>query len=287
MKIALGTVQFGTHYGIANANGQVNSSEVKEILDHARNSGVDTIDTAISYGSSEQSLGDAGVEGFQVVSKLPQIPEDYGDLRLWINRQVHRSLKSLGVKKLSGLLLHRPSQLFDPDKKELWSLLLQLKSDGLVEKVGFSIYTPNELDELWGAFKPDLVQAPYNVIDRRLVDSGWLQRMHEEKVEVHVRSIFLQGLLLMNEGSRPAKFSKWASVWRQWESWLKANDIAPVQAAVSFALSESRISKVVVGVDGLGHFKDIIAVANNTGKFPGRLHIRDTRLLNPSEWGSL
>tara|TARA_B110000967_G_C18778868_1_gene507169 strand:- start:57 stop:920 length:864 start_codon:yes stop_codon:yes gene_type:complete len=287
VKIALGTVQFGTHYGIANTNGQVNRSEAEKILAYAKNSGVNTIDTAIAYGSSEECLGEVGVDGYQVVSKLPEIPDDYGNLKLWFDSQVHRSLETLGVKKLSGLLLHRPSQLFDPDKKELWDLLLQLKSDGVVEKVGFSIYTPNELDKLWDSFKPDLVQAPYNVFDRRLDESGWLQRMSEENVEVHIRSIFLQGLLLMGEGKRPEKFSKWRSLWCQWDDWLSGNEIEPVQAAVSFALSDKRISRVVVGVDSLEQFKNIISAANNIGQFPESFRITDTRLLNPSEWSLL
>ena len=287
MKIALGTVQFGINYGIANTNGQVDKLGAKGILAHAMSYGVDTIDTAIAYGSSEQCLGEIGVDGYQVITKLPEIPDDYGNLRIWVERHVKESLNTLGVKTLSGLLLHRPNQLLDSDKKDLWSILLQLKSDGLVKKIGFSIYTPDELDKLWDSFQPDLVQAPYNILDRRLETSGWLQRMSEANVEIHIRSIFLQGLLLMNKDSRPEKFNKWLTLWSDWENWLRENDSTPVQAAVSFALSDNRISRVVVGVDSLKQFKDIIAVANNISQFPGSFHITDTRLLNPSEWSLL
>ena len=287
MKIALGTVQFGINYGIANTNGQVEKSEAKDILNYAKSFGIDTIDTAISYGSSEQCLGEIGVDGYQVITKLPEIPDDYGNLKIWVEKHVKRSLDTLGVETLSGLLLHRPNQLLDTDKKDFWSILLQLKSDGLVKKIGFSIYTPDELDELWDSFKPDLVQAPYNILDRRLETSGWLQRMSEENVEIHIRSIFLQGLLLMNKGSRPEKFNKWLTLWSNWENWLRENDSTPVQAAVSFALSDNRISRVVVGVDSLKQFKDIITVANSISQFPESFHITDTRLLNPSEWSLL
>ena len=287
MKIALGTVQFGIHYGIANTNGQVERSEVKDILNYAKNFGIDTIDTAMSYGSSEQCLGEIGVNGYQVITKLPEIPDDYGDLRMWVEKHVKESLGTLGVEALSGLLLHRPNQLLDIDKKDLWNILLQLKSDGLVKKIGFSIYTPDELDKLWDSFKPDLVQAPYNILDRRLETSGWLQRMSEENVEIHIRSIFLQGLLLMNEDSRPEKFNEWLTLWNLWKNWLRENDSTPVQAALSFALSDNRISRVIVGVDSLNQFKDIIEVASNIGKFPESFHITDTRLLNPFEWSLL
>ena len=287
MKIALGTVQFGINYGIANTHGQVDKLEAKDILAYARSYGVDTIDTAIAYGSSEQCLGEIGVDDYQIITKLPEIPDDYGNLRTWVEKHVKRSLDTLGVKNLSGLLLHRPNQLLDTDKKDLWNILLQLKNDGIVKKIGFSIYTPDELDKLWSQFKPDLVQAPYNILDRRLETSGWLQRMREENVEVHIRSIFLQGLLLMNKDSRPDKFNKWFTLWSLWENWLRENDSTPVQAAVSFALSDNRISRVVVGVDSLNQFKDIIAVANNISQFPESFHITDTRLLNPSEWNLL
>ena len=127
MKIALGTVQFGTHYGIANTNGQVEKSEAKDILNYAKSFGIDTIDTAISYGLSEQCLGEIGVDDYQVITKLPEIPDDYGNLRIWVERHVKESLNTLGVETLSGLLLHRPNQLLDKDKRELCLYYLNLK----------------------------------------------------------------------------------------------------------------------------------------------------------------
>jgi aryl-alcohol dehydrogenase-like predicted oxidoreductase len=287
MKIAIGTAQFGFNYGIANTNGKVEKLEAQDILEYAFKYGVDTIDTAIAYGTSERCLGEIGVDGSKIVTKLPEVPSDYGSLKKWIENHVKTSLENLRIKTLEGLLLHRPHQLFDHDKKDFWSILLQLKSDCLVKKIGFSIYTPDELGKLWGMFKPDLVQAPYNIFDRRLDESGWMQRMSEENVEIHIRSVFLQGALLMNEKNRPDKFNIWSSLWRQWEQWLKENNCSPVQASVSFALSDSRISRVVVGVDSLNQFKEIIAAAKNPSKFPENFLISDKKLLNPSEWALL
>jgi len=133
-----------------------------------------------------------------------------------------------------------------------------------------------------------LVQAPYNILDRRLETSGWLECMHKENVEVHVRSIFLQGLLLMNKSKRPEKFNKWLTVWNRWDDWLKESNVTPVQAAVSFPLSDNRVSKVIVGVDSLDQLKEIISAANNNiDRFPEDFSIADTKLLNPSEWNAL
>ena len=122
--------------------------------------------------------------------------------------------------------------------KDLWNILLKLKDKNLVKKIGYSIYSPTELDELWSFYKPDLIQAPYNIFDRRLDTSGWLQKIHENDVELHVRSVFLQGLILMNKNNRPKKFNRWESVWNEWDEWLEASNTNPISAALSFVLSE-------------------------------------------------
>ncbi len=285
MKIELGTVQFGIPYGIANYEGQVKKKEVKKILNFATKSGINTIDTAIAYGTSERCLGEIGMGGYHVITKLPEVPENFGNLKSWVHNHIENSLSKLGVESLSGLLLHRPSQLLDPDKKDLWQILLQLKTDGFVKKIGFSIYTPDELNSLWDFFKPDLIQAPFSIIDRRLETSGWLERIYNENIEVHIRSIFLQGLLLMNKHNRPKKFNKWNLLWNRWDDWLEENNVTPVQATISFSLSDYRITKVIVGVNSLDQLKEIISAANcNINKFPQDLNFSDVALLNPSQW---
>ena len=110
-RLALGTVQFGLNYGIANQQGQVSHDEAKAILDHASAHGIDTLDAAIAYGNSEQRLGEIGVQHWQVVSKLPAIPEGCSDISQWVADSVKESLQRLKIKRLYGLLLHRPQQL--------------------------------------------------------------------------------------------------------------------------------------------------------------------------------
>ena len=111
MKLALGTVQFGLNYGIANLAGQVGLTEAQAILSHARKCGLDTLDTAVNYGDSEQRLGEIGVTDWQVISKLPALPEQCDDVATSVRNQVQASLERLRNTKLQGLLLHRPEQL--------------------------------------------------------------------------------------------------------------------------------------------------------------------------------
>jgi aryl-alcohol dehydrogenase-like predicted oxidoreductase len=288
LKLALGTVQFGQDYGIANSNGQTSRSEVEKILELARLKGINTLDTAISYGESESVLGQIGVQDFNIISKLPELPKDCNNIKKWIEHQLNESLHRLGVPSIYGLLLHCPQQLLEPGNENLWTALLKCKEQGLVKKIGYSLYGPNELEQLWSQFKPDIVQAPYNIFDRRMATSGWFKRLKDEGVEIHGRSVFLQGLLLLDKHKRPNKFEKWSDHWQLWDRWLEQNQISPLQAALVFALTETHVSKVIVGVDHCVQLKEILeAVDTSIKDFPEELSITDEQLINPSNWEHL
>ena len=284
-KLALGTVQFGMPYGVANQTGQVTRAEAKSMLQLASSSGIDTIDTAIGYGDSENCLGDIGVDGFKIVTKLPRVPDDCLDVRDWIGHQVSASMARLGVTQLYGLLLHCPKQLVEPKGKIICQALRELKEIGQVKKIGLSIYSPIELDQLFSLIQPDLVQAPFNLVDRRLYKSGWMQRLKANDVEIHVRSAFLQGLLLVESAMMPPKFSAWDDLWRVWRDWLKNQNVSALDACIGFAYSFSAIDRVVVGADNLMQFKQIVGATKCASplSFPD-LESDSENLINPVRW---
>ncbi len=288
MKLALGTVQFGLNYGVANKAGQVNAEMASSILQLANQSGIDTLDTAIDYGNSEDLLGKIGVRSWKVVTKLSAVPKDCSSVSEWVNSQVLGSLKRLGVDSLYGLLLHRPSQLLERGGADLYSALQGLKADGLVSKVGISVYGPEELDQLFDRYSFDLVQAPLNILDRRLLESGWTEKLEQAGIELHTRSAFLQGLLLMPPNERPNIFRQWSGVWLEWERWLYSTGLNPLQACLYFLNSISSINRIVVGVDSSEHMLEIIqackGTVNNLPEFP---YFEDQRIINPSSWHSL
>lgn len=286
-RLVLGTVQFGLPYGVANQGGRVSKEEAAVILRHARAVGVDTLDTAIAYGDSEQRLGEIGIGQWQVISKLPAIPDTCSDVDGWVRESVLGSLNRLGVPRLRGLLLHRPPQLLGSQGDALYCALVRLKEEGKVGKIGVSIYGPDELDALWPRYQLDLVQAPCNILDRRLITSGWLARMRQAGTEVHVRSIFLQGLLLMDRQRRPKYFSRWQNLWDQWDHWLDAQQLSPLQACMGFALSNSAIDRIVVGVDSLRHLNEVLAqLEAPAARAPDILASEDLDLINPSHWNA-
>lgn len=285
MKLALGTVQFGLDYGVANTAGRVTAAEAKAIVEHAWASGIDTLDTAILYGDSEQRLGEIGVTGWQVVSKLPEMPAGCDDPGAWVAEAVRRSLRHLRIERLHGLLLHRPGQLLQAGGDRLYRGLVAAKDAGLVRKIGVSVYGPDELESLHRSYTFDLVQAPFSVLDQRLLTSGWMARLGELGTELHVRSVFLQGLLLMPPGGRPAMFDRWAPVWAGFHRWLDEAHLTAVQACLRFAVAQPGISRVVVGVDSRRQLAELLQAAEGPApRVPAAVVTDDTDLLNPGRW---
>jgi aryl-alcohol dehydrogenase-like predicted oxidoreductase len=288
MKLALGTVQFGLDYGVSNASGRVTTLEANAILKRALVLGMDTLDTAIAYGDSEDVLGHLGIGGWKIITKLPAVPTDCHDLAQWVYDQIQQSMSRLGVNQLHGVLLHRPSQLLERKGPALNAALQGIKAQGMTRKIGVSVYGPAELDELFDSYAFDLVQAPLNILDRRLMDSGWASSLHDAGVEVHSRSTFLQGLLLMPPSQRPSKFNRWADVWKVWDSWLARERLSPVQACMRYATNLPAIDRVVLGVDTVKQLNQTVeAAGGELVSLPDFNSLLDDRLINPASWNKL
>lgn len=284
-RIALGTAQFGLTYGIANTIGQVSRQETASIISLAKQRGINTLDTAITYGESESVLGDVGVSDWQIISKLPAVPDSEINVARWVERQVSGSLQRLKVDRLHALLLHRPGQLLEHRGGELYRALVALRHEGVVEKIGISIYEPTELDQLMPSMRFDLVQAPFNILDCRMVDSGWIERLSHMGCELHVRSVFLQGLLLMDPANRPPQFNKWQRIWASWHTWLQEFGLTPLQACLRHALTMQGISRIVLGIDSSIQLKEVLlALDGDLPPLPDELKNCDPMLLNPALW---
>lgn len=284
-RIAIGSAQFGLRYGIANPAGKVSESEAKGILQLANKVGIRALDTAIAYGDSEQMLGTLGVSGWEVTTKLPVMPDDVIHSIDWVESTVKSSLQRLKISALDGLLLHRPSQLLTTAGPDIYSALCRLKQLGLVRRIGISIYDVAELDALIPYFNFDIIQAPLNILDVRLPRSGWIERLTEKGTALHVRSAFLQGLLLMKPDQRPTWFTQWQPLWDKWNSWLDQHDITPLQACLRYVMSLAGIGQVIVGIDSVTQLQQILdAVGGDIPEGYNAFQTDDARLLNPALW---
>jgi aryl-alcohol dehydrogenase-like predicted oxidoreductase len=284
-RLALGTAQIGLEYGVANRIGKIPDGHVEEILAVARARGIDTLDTAMAYGDAEKRLGNAGVAGFKIVTKLPTIPKGCSDIRQWVSSSVRHSLRLLRVDSLYAVLFHRAADLQEANAKELFQAVETLRDEGVVGRIGVSVYDPNELESIVGRFPIDIVQAPFNVVDRRLAESGWLNRLADAGTELHARSVFLQGLLVMGSRQRPDCFDRWRSLWELWNGWLERNGLTAVEACLGFALSFPKVNRVVVGVESAAQLAQLVDAAGvRVPDLPAPVACQDLDLINPSRW---
>lgn len=283
-RVGLGTVQFGLNYGVSNAGGKVSDGEIAAILSLGRKLGLNLIDTAIAYGDSEARLGHAGIDKWRVVTKLPELDP----ARDWtvghIVALVEGSLQRLELQSLDGLLLHRPEQLQSRIGPVLRSALRLCLRDGLVGRVGISVYGPEDCLRHLDWDDLGLVQAPMNVLDRRMIEVGLVRMLEDRGVALHVRSVFLQGLLLMDAKARPDRFGRWQGIWDAWEGWLARHGLSPVQACIRHALSVPGVERVIVGVTSAAELADIAGAAR--GPLPDLPEFGpiDPILINPARW---
>jgi len=204
MKLALGTVQFGLDYGISNTHGKVCKSQVKDILEKALSLGINTLDCAGAYGDSEQVLGELiDKSDFNIITKIPNLSKNETS----ITEYFQQSLQNLKRDKVQTLLFHSADNLIThPFKVMLFQQLNKLKNIGLVNEIGVSVYTPKQLKSIHQQFSIDVAQVPINIFDQRFIEPSFIDYCSKERIKLHARSLFLQGLLLLDENTVPEYF---------------------------------------------------------------------------------
>ncbi len=286
-KIIIGTAQFGLNYGISNILGKTKKQEIKKILFYGKKNNLSYLDTSSHYGNAEILLGKFNLRNWKVTTKYKTeeiLVEKKKILENLINH-IEKSKKKLGIRKIDSVLLHNPELILNKNGEILYESLKKVKSLGLISNFGYSIYNFFNLKRMCKKFRPDIIQCPYNIFDRRLVKKNYLNFLKKEGIEIHARSIFLQGLLLMPFKKIPKFHKKWKGLFYKWEKWLYNNNLGSVEACLNFALQTKEIDKFVIGFNSLIHLKQILKV-NEKKKiiFPKHLLSNDKKLINPSLW---
>lgn len=284
VSLGLGTVQFGLPYGIANTSGQVSTQNVAQILQLAHVQGVQFLDTAYLYGEAEQVLGQFDLSGFRVVSKLPELTS-----AAHARECLETSLTRLQLSQLDSLLLHRPAQLFGDFGDALYQQLLQFKAQGLVKRIGVSVYTPDELSALLEHFAIDLVQLPLNLFDQRFWQQGLLEMCQHRGIAVHLRSLFLQGLLLMRQ--RPAWCERYQTAFDQLNKACAQAQWTPLQACLGIVHQLPAVESAIVGctqpqelLEILEAFASVVGSAAASAINYQDLAQTDDNLISPMRW---
>lgn len=292
MKLALGTVQFGLPYGVANRSGQPGDQAVREILRRASSGGVRILDTASLYGDSEAALGRYLPQGhaFRIVSKTPKFVGVPGSEAVaLLNAAFEQSCERLRSQSIYGLLAHAADDLLGPNGEAIWQAMLDLRKEGRVERIGASVYTGAQIDALLDRYKMDLIQVPLSLVDQRLVEGGQLERLAQSGVEVHARSAFLQGALLMSEDDLPAHLSGLRQFVRQVAMRAENLGLTRIEAALRYVANLSEVSAVVCGVDSPRQFDELLAALRTESPALSSSDVAacacpNPQLLDPSQW---
>jgi len=257
-RLALGTAQFGLAYGLNNQAGQPSTSVVAEVLAAAQAAGLTLLDTAAAYGNSEARLGElvSNDSAFSMITKLPAGPPAQ------VTQHLAAALARLRRPQLYGVLFHA----FGPLQAEpaAWQALQAARAAGQVARIGVSLYHPHEAEWLLAeGWDLDLVQVPYNVLDQRF--AAVLPRLAACGVEVHVRSAFLQGLLLREPDALPTFFQPLQPKIKQLRALADEAGVPLPAALLLFAAGAPGVARAVIGVDSVANLHENLAAAAYLG----------------------
>jgi len=289
--LALGTAQFGLSYGLSKAATPVPPADIAAILAEAWAGGIRHLDTAAAYGDSERRIGEQSrpEHPFSIITKILPIGRDViagSDVAQAIGR-FKMSLRHLGTKRVDTLLVHNAGDLLAEGGVDLHAALADLVSAGRVGRLGVSVYTPEMLDKVLDRFDLGVVQLPLNVFDQRFLARGRLSELAANGIEIHVRSVFLQGLLLRSDDTVPSHLKSAAEALSRFRARATQAGMTPQLAALSFAANVPGVARLVVGVDRLDAMRVNLAafdLAKKSGFDATDLALADTSIIDPRQW---
>jgi aryl-alcohol dehydrogenase-like predicted oxidoreductase len=284
-KVILGSANFDQKYGIR--KNSIKKNDIKKLLNIAVKNKIKLIDTSPSYNESEKIIGKLNNKRFQVISKIAKLPKNTkkSEIKKKMTKNVLISLKKLKIKRFECLLLHNAESLLGKNGQEIYLSLKDIKKSGLTKKIGLSIYNYTKLNKIINKYKIDLIQAPLNIFDQRLITTGWLKKLKQKKIEVHARSIFLQGTLLLKKNEIPKKLKKFNKEWSYWDSWIKKNKLNRLHTCVQFVLNQSRLNGIVLACDNISQFKEILKIKKKNFLTP-QFNIKNIKLIDPRKWNN-
>jgi len=282
-KLLLGGASFGNHYGVSNQS-QILEPEVHPILFEAFSRGFIGLDTAPNYGNSEKTLGTFDLSTKEVFTKI-SIEALASGISDGI-ASVKGSLDRLKIKSLTGLTFHSSDAFLSNPKtsKELLKELLELE---LISSWGVSVYEPEEVYKVLEVAKPNYIQAPVNVLDRRFLDVNVSELLESAGASLQARSIFLQGLLLMPADQQPSYFAEWYTMLESCKKVAQEQEISMLSLALNFVNEHRSVDRLVVGVNSVDHVREISHSVNSPSiQFdPNQIAaVNDLRLIDPRQW---
>ena len=284
MKLAIGTAQLGLQYGVA-GNGNINQMNANEILDFAVSKKIYTVDTSPGYGDAHSKIGKCNLKELKIITKIPKINLKKALIKSEIRNQVLNYIKVLRCDRIHCLLLHNPSDILSSNGSEIYKSLILLKEEGLIEKIGVSTYEYEELNSIIDNFHIDIIQHPINILDRRLENSGMIKRLKDLNIEIHCRSVFLQGLLLSNVNQMEPKYLPFKKDVLKVQKFSIKYKKSIEEICLKFVINIKEVSKIVIGIDNLSQLKKLVEIEEEETniKIP-EFTVSNKLIMDPRKW---
>jgi len=250
-KLIIGTANFGKKYGIAKS--KVDQRTLSKILEYAKYQKLKYFDTAILYKNNQKltnNLNSQSTINLKIAPNKKWINLDY------IHKKFHDMSRDKNIK-INSIMFHDVKILFTINGKLIFKNLMILKKRNFFKKIGVSIYDFEDLNFILKNFKINVVQCPFSILDRRLINDKWLKKLNSSKIEVHVRSIFFQGLLTNENLTKNRYFKRWQPKFQKWFKDINKNDFSTSDVCLSYVL-KYKIDKIVVGINDQNHLDSII-----------------------------
>jgi aryl-alcohol dehydrogenase-like predicted oxidoreductase len=286
-KLILGTVQFGLDYGINNTIGKPSKENIKSILDSAYNSGIQLLDTAEAYGDSQNKIGEYHSNSTNKFNVITKFSSNAGEFSLNIIERVYNNLKILDVDKLYCYMFHSFDDFNKYFKKYRKDLLI-LKRDEIINNIGVSLYSNDELERVLKFDEITLIQLPFNLLDNNNKRGNILKKAKAKGIEIHTRSAFLQGLFFKNTNEFSVKI-KPLEPYLNLLNDLCDEDYKMNDLALNYVCNQKNIDKVLIGVDNVHQLESNILsekkyIQEELTKKIEAIDVKETELLNPSNW---
>ena len=280
MRFVLGIANFNKNYGFAN---KINSKNINLILKEAKKFKVKEIDTANIYKKSNKILSkNKYKKNFLINTKISIVKGN--DYKKKIKNEIEAFKKNLNLKEINTLFFHDRRQIFEKNIKNILKYILELKKKKIIKKFGFSIYNKNELKKILSLSEPDVIQVPGNIFDQRFLNKKQINTLKKKKIEVQIRSIFLQGASLKR--FYPLKDKKSLKILTSYWKKIDSINLNPLNYNVNFLKKFTSIDKFVVSFENENQFKDLLLCFKKKNKklYNNGFKTNYTKLINPYLW---
>ena len=278
----LGTATFGSDYGIANQNNVMSEAEVSLVLQRAFELGIKTLDTSPEYGKAEILIGQyqSKNEKFKIFSKF-RLERDFQSTI----ESIKQSRDNLKIKQFEGLYFHRPNDLLTRSRDENCRLINELVNSGLTKRIGASVYDEDEIHRISSTYPEiKLFQVPENILDRRLLKSSLVEGLASNGYEFHIRSIFMQGLILMDTSRLHPKFGAFTESLIELKKFARSTNMSVEEICISYAKQISWAKSILIGASKAHQIHELCTLGATKLDFDTLPKAMAPELVDPRGW---